>query len=285
MKVHFVDLYQYFGQRRPEHGACTLICYEIGTDGSVSSGRRKPGVLILPGGGYSHTSGREAEPVALRYAARGYAPFVLHYACAPAVFPVALREAAMAMRFIRENAEQFEVNPRMVAAIGFSAGGHLCGLLGTLYDDPLVADLGSPELLRPDALGLSYPVAVEWGNTHQGSFENISGGDLQLRRKLSLEKLVRADMPPVFLWHTRDDATVPCRNSLILACALEEAGVDFALRIYRKGRHGLSTADEMVYPMNQVPECSPDVAGWLDAQMRFFNEIGFKITDYTGENR
>jgi len=285
MDVKIVNLYQHFGLTAPENAACRLLCYRIDTSAEVSSGRKKPGVLILPGGGYSHTSAREAEPIALRFAARGYAPFVLHYSVAPAMYPTALREAAMAMRYIRENAREYEVDPAMVAAIGFSAGGHLCGLLGTCYDSPEVADLGPGALLRPNALGLCYPVAVAWGRTHEGSFENLSGGDPELRKKLSLEKLVRPDMAPVFLWHTRDDNTVPCRNSLILAAALEEAGVDFAMHIYRHGKHGLSTADEMVYPSFGVPETSWDVSGWLDTMLRYFAEIGFKITDFREENR
>ncbi len=283
MDVKIVNLYQHFGLRAPENTDCRLICYRIETPKEVSPCRKKPGILILPGGGYSHTSTREAEPVALRFGARGYGPFVLHYSVAPCVFPVALREAAMAMRYIRENAPEYEVNPAMVAAIGFSAGGHLCGMLGMCYDSPAVADLGPAALLRPDALGLCYPVAVEWGRTHEGSFENLSGGDRELRKTLSLEKLVRRDMAPVFLWHTRDDNAVPCRNSLILAQALEEAGVDFVLHLYRHGRHGLSTANEMVYPAANVPETSWDVAGWLETMLRFFEEIGFKITDFQEE--
>lgn len=284
MYAQIVNLYQWMGLEQPENASCSLICYGIQTSDKVSSLRRKPAVLILPGGGYSHTSPREAEPVALRFAARGYAPFVLHYSCAPAAFPVALREAAMAMRYIREHAAEYEVNPHMVAAIGFSAGGHLCGTLGTLYDSREAALIGTPEQLRPDALGLCYPVAVAWGRTHEGSFENLSGGDGALRQRLSLEKLVRPDMPPVFLWHTRDDNAVPCRNSLILAGALEEAGVDFSLHIYRHGCHGLSTADSMVYPASQVPSHSWDVPGWLDSMIRFFEETGFGIKDNRGEN-
>lgn len=283
MKMRIVNLYQHYHLPQPENAAASLICYSLRTSEAVSGSRRKPAVLILPGGGYCHTSDREAEPVALRFAARGYAPFVLHYSCAPCVFPTALREAALAMRFIREHAAEFEVNPSMLAAMGFSAGGHLCGTLGTLYGSPEVADIGPEELLRPDALGLCYPVAVAWGRTHDGSFENVSGGDPELRQRLSLERLVRADMPRVFLWHTRDDATVPCRNSLLLASALEEAGVDFSLHIYRHGCHGLSTADAMVYPAAQVPEHSWDVPGWLEAMLRFFEEIGFKITDIQEE--
>lgn len=189
----------------------------------------------------------------------------------------------MAMRYIRENAPEYEVDPTMVAAIGFSAGGHLCGLLGSCYDSTHVADLGSAELLRPDALGLCYPVAVAWGRTHEGSFVNLTGGDDALRQALSLERLVRPDMPPVFLWHTRDDAAVPCRNSLILAHAMEEAGVDFSMHIYRHGQHGLSTADEMVYPVFGVPETSRDVTGWLDSMLCYFAEIGFRITDLQEE--
>lgn len=285
MNERIVDLYQYYGFQMPEGAKSRLICYKSATPGEVSPGRVKPAVLIIPGGGYAHTSAREAEPVAIRFAARGYAPFVLHYSVAPCAFPVALREAAMAMRYIRENAAEFEVNPRMVAAVGFSAGGHLCGTLGTMFDCPEVADIGNGELIRPDALGLCYPVAVSWGRTHQGTFQNISGGDPLLWDRLSLERLVRPDMSPVFLWHTRDDASVPCRNSLILAQALEEAGIDFALYLYRKGRHGLSTADEMVYPVYGVPEISPEVTGWLDSMMTFFSEIGFRITDIREENQ
>lgn len=129
------------------------------------------------------------------------------------------------MRFLRENGAAFGVDPTQIAAVGFSAGGHLCGTLGTLFDAPEVADLGPGSMLRPDGLGLCYPVAVSWGNTHRGSFDNISGGDPELMGRLSLDRLVRPDMPPVFLWHTRDDGSVPCRNSLLLANAPEAVGV------------------------------------------------------------
>lgn len=279
MRVETVRVYDHYGIEAPAGAAGRLTCWVTKTDKKVSAARQRPAVLILPGGAYHWTSPREAEPVALRFAARGYAAFVLEYSCAPFAFPTALREAALAIRYIREYAADFEVNPRMVAAVGFSAGGHLCGTLGTLYDSPEVADIGDAAALRPDALGLCYPVAVSWGRTHDMSFDAISSGDPALRRRLSLDRLVRPDMPPVFLWHTRDDASVPCRNSLILASALEEAGVELAFHLYRQGCHGLSTADEMVYPVGEIPQISWDVPGWVEAMMRFFGEIGFQITD------
>ena len=260
-----VDLYEHFGFSKAEGAGGILVCQTVGEKMNLSGKRQQPAVLVIPGGGYSFNSEREAEPIALHFLTRGYAAFTLYYACAPLGFPVALREAAMAMRYIRENAEAFGVDPNMVAAIGFSAGGHLCGTLGTLYDCPEVADIGGADLIRPNALGLCYPVLVEWGPTHEGTFRNISMGDPELRKRLSLEKQVRSDMPPVFLWHTRTDAGVPCRNSILMAQALDEAGVDFTLHIYRKGPHGLATADICTYASYNLPEFSRDVKNWLPA--------------------
>ena len=279
MELKTVDLYNYFGLDKQDNMEGILTCYIQKTDIVGGENRRHPGVLILPGGGYAHVSLREGEPVALRLASVGYQAFVLTYSVAPARFPIALREAAMAMRYIREHAEEWKIDVDHVAAMGFSAGGHLCGLLGTLYDCPEVADVGPAALLRPDALGLCYPVAVSWGSTHAGSFQNLCGDDQLLWQRLSLDRLVRPDMPPVFLWHTRNDGAVPCRNSLLLAQALEEAQVDFALHIYRNGQHGLSTADAQVYPANQLPPVSWDVSGWLEALHKFWKEIGFEIRE------
>lgn len=280
MEIKTVDLYKSLNIEAPADAFAPLRCYIQRTSEQIAPRRLRPAILILPGGGYSHVSEREAEPIALRFAARGWSAFILTYSVAPHTFPTALRQAAMAMRWIRENAMEMEVDPGKVAAMGFSAGGHLCGTLGTLYDSPEVCDIGPGKLLRPDALGLCYPVAVSWGNTHEGSFRCLCGGDEQLRKRLSLDALVRPDMPPVFLWHTRNDETVPVRNSLILAQRLEEMGIDFAMHVYRRGKHGLSTADSQSYPMEGVPPVSWDVPGWLEAEIRFFEEIGLKPQDH-----
>ena len=279
MHTEKVDLYSHFSVLPPQGAAATLQIYAPELLESVQTMRRRPAVLILPGGGYMGVSKREAEPIALRFLAKGYAVFMLRYSCYPHAYPVALREAAMAMKYIRQQAPRFQIQSNMVAAIGFSAGGHLCGTLGTLFDAPEVKDLAPADMLRPDALGLCYPVAVSWGRTHEGSFRNLTGEDAQLRSRLSLEKLVRPDMPPVFLWHTRQDQSVPCRNSLILAQALEETDIPFALHIYHQGPHGVSVADETVYPVASVPSVSGDVLGWIDSMIDYFRELGFRITD------
>ena len=278
MECKTIDLYEHFDQERGGDGG-QLTVWATQTPEKISPHRKRPAVLILPGGGYEHISQRESEPVALRFAARGWVPFVLSYSVAPARFPVQLREAAWAMKYIREHAGEFEIDPTMVAALGFSAGGHLCGTLGTMFDCPEVGDIAPAEILRPDALGLCYPVAVSWGNTHAASFENLTGGDEALAGRLSLDKLVRSDMPPVFLWGTRDDGSVPCRNAIELAGALDQAGVDFAFYLYRHGKHGLSTADALAFPTFDLPPVSRDVPGWVEAMIDFFEDSGLVIHD------
>ena len=279
MRTETINLYDYFNIVPPT-GASALLEILIPARLHIPGKKRfSPAVLIMPGGGYEHVSEREAEPVALPFLSKGYVAFVLRYSCYPCTFPVALREAAMAMKYIRQHAQRMRIHPKMVAAIGFSAGGHLCGTLGTRFDCKEVADIGPADQLRPDVLGLCYPVAVSWGRTHDGSFRNLTGSDDDLRERLSLERLVRPDMPPAFLWHTRQDPSVPCRNSLILATAMEEAGVPFALHIYHRGGHGLSVADETVYPTDAVADVSADLYGWMDAMLAFFREQGFRLTD------
>lgn len=279
METKTIDLYERFGLADRGGAGGRLTVWTAQTPEGVGVNRRRPAVLILPGGGYEHISQRESEPVALRFAARGWVPFVLEYSVAPARFPVQLREAALAMRYIRENAGAFEVDPGAVAAVGFSAGGHLCGTLGTMFDRPEVADIAPAPVLRPDALGLCYPVAVSWGATHAASFANLTGGDGALAERLSLDKLVRGDMPPVYLWTTRDDGSVPCRNTLVLAQALDQAGVDFALRVYRHGKHGLATADALAFSTGDMPSFSPEIARWPEEMMAFFEESGLAIRD------
>ena len=91
----------------------------------------RPAVIVLPGGAYSGLYGGEAEPIALKYLAQGVCSFVLYYSVKPARFPQALLEGLKAIRYVREHAEEFGIDPARIAVCGFSAGGHLAGKLGT----------------------------------------------------------------------------------------------------------------------------------------------------------
>ena len=55
--------------------------------------------------------------------------------------------------------------------------------------------------------------------------------------------------------------------------------VDLNGDIYHQGHHGVSVADETVYPVQAMPVVSADVPGWTDTMMAYFRELGFRITD------
>ncbi|MBR3804285.1 MAG: alpha/beta hydrolase [Clostridia bacterium] len=277
-----VNLYEYFGLDKPENAEGNLEVLIPHTHPSQYYNCARPAVLVLPGGGYEYTSDREAEPVAFKFLAQGYSAFVLRYTCAPATYPVAFREAAMAMVYIRENYKEYDLMPDKVLAIGFSAGGHLCGCLATLTGDSVLDFLGDKKpLAKPDACGLMYPVITSTRKSHAGSINNISGGDEKLKEFLSLENRVTKDSVPAYIFATNMDACVPSKNALLMACAYEENGVPFTLHILEKGHHGLSvndlTSDAPETLLEREPTSPANYNDWLPQIFTWLTERGFTI--------
>ena len=88
--------------------------------------KERPLVLVVPGGGYSHLSAREGDPVALQFAAAGYHTAVLTYSVGErAQNYQPLRQLNEALALLRQNAEGWHILPDKIAVCGFSAGGHL----------------------------------------------------------------------------------------------------------------------------------------------------------------
>ncbi len=213
----------------------------------------RPALVVCPGGGYEYCSDREAEPIALAFASRGFQACVLQYPCGENHhFPEQLCALAHTVAWLRENAGRLHLDANRIAVAGFSAGGHLAASLGVFWNAPFLAkETGLlPESMRPDRLVLGYPViSGEPGIAAEPSMRSLLGQepceDPKEREFVSLEKHVTAQVPPTFLWHTYPDATVPVENSLYFALALRKAGVPFEAHIYSVGGHGLSLANHL----------------------------------------
>ena len=202
-----------------------LFTYFLDNSPEIDLGRKRPVVLICPGGGYEMTSDREAEALAVKFMAMGYHAAILRYSVAPARFPEALLQLATAVAMLRENAEKWHIDTGKIVVQGSSAGGHLAASLGVFWNKPFVAEALGMDAgkFRPNGLMLSYPVITSGEKAHQGSFEKVLGEDYvdeEKRRFLSLEYSVSKDTPPTFLWHTAPDDTVPVENSLLFFQAL-----------------------------------------------------------------
>lgn len=226
----------------------TLTCYLPFNFPEFSADRKRPAMIICPGGAYKMRSDREAEPVALQYVAADMAAFIVNYSVAEdAAFPRCVLEALTAIKTVRENAAEWNIDPNKITISGFSAGGHLAASAAAFWNADFAEEIfGDCTLCKPNAAVLCYPVITSGPWAHRGSFNNLIGADASQEQLdlVSIEKQVTESYPPTFLWHTGTDAAVPVNNSLLMAQALAEKKVLFELHVYPTGVHGLSLSDE-----------------------------------------
>ena len=238
--------------------------------------QERPAMIVVPGGGYRVVSPTEGEIVAKEFYAKGYQAFVCTYTTnllgAAPLHDQPIRDLSRAVRFVRRHAKEFCVKTDQVAICGFSAGGHLCGSLCVHYDDVPDAEYEGVSN-RPDAAILSYPVITSGEYAHRDSFVALLGDDPSEEQLayVSLEKQVKDDTPPCFLWQTVTDELVPVENSYLFAEPLRKHGITHAHHAFSKGGHGLSLAHEAwangVYgdtdtmeQINRIVQCVKDGA-------------------------
>lgn len=232
----------------------------------------RPGMLILPGGGYGFISFREGEPVALRYLSEGFNCFVLSYSVNTS-YPIPQKEVAIAMDYINKHADEFNVAIGKISLIGFSAGGHLAGSYGYLYES-FAKELGVIKgSLRPLSILLCYAVITLGNDTHVPSAERITGGKKELYDLLSVEKHITSNYPPTFIWATKEDELVPVVNTTLMIDSLNKAGVLYKALIYEHGPHGGSLCNCGVWDINRRDSVVYENQTWVNDSVKFIFDL------------
>lgn len=221
-------------------------------------------VMITPGGGYRWVVvDKEGYEMARWLAARGFTAFVLFYrlpgegwAAGP---DVALSDAQRAMRVIRHRARDFAIDPERVAAMGFSAGGHVCADLAARFATATYDRVDAADDLsaRPHSAAPIYPViSMRQGVAHPGSREKLLGArpPAASEARQSPDRNVPADAPPHFLLHAEDDDVVPVENTLLLRAALRARGILTETHLFTHGGHGFGLRKTMGKPVEAWPE-------------------------------
>ncbi len=238
--------------------------------------KKRPAVIVFPGGGLAFLSEREAEPIALAFLSEGMNTFILRYSIRDfGNYPLPLLDASAAVAYVRENADAFGIDPEAIYITGFSAGGYVAAMLGVRWHESFITEeLDIPYgMNRPDGIILSYPVITAGEFAHRGTIEN-SIGKYPTEQDLaehSLENLVSDKTPPVFLWHTADDGAVPVENSLLFASALSKFAIPFELHVYPHGPHGLSLATEETSGGNRALE-NKRISEWVRLASEWIRE-------------
>lgn len=242
-----------------------LYTYFLNASYEMRPDEKRPVVVICPGGGYEMTSDREAEPIAMRFLAMGYHAVILRYSVRPTEYPVALLQLANTVKYLKDNAEQFHIDPDKIVLQGSSAGGHLAASFGVFWNRELITKALQVEggYLRPAGMILCYPVITSGKMAHKWSFLNLLGERYeQMKDEMSLETQVTKDTPRTFLWHTVTDDCVPVENSVFFFQALKKAGVSVELHLYPVGGHGLSLANEETKSCNGS-EVQVECQSWI----------------------
>ncbi len=226
-------------------------------------------VVVCPGGGYGGLAmDHEGKQVGEFFAKAGVTAFVLKYRTANKERPGPLGAAPLtdvqrAIRTVRAGAKDYDLDPKRIGVMGFSAGGHLASTAATHFDAGLTeGDAVDKTSCRPDFAILAYPViTMEAGVTHNGTRNNLLGAnpDPKLVELYSNEKQVTKETPPTFIFHTSADTAVVPENAVRFYLACKKAGVPVEMHIYEKGRHGVGLGSDPRWTGGE-----PSVATWPD---------------------
>lgn len=211
-------------------------------------------VVCCPGGGYSHLAmDHEGYQWAPFFNERGIAFIVLKYRMPHEVTEVPISDAREALRVVRENAKEWNIDPAKVGIMGSSAGGHLATTVAT-HSDSITA---------PNFQILFYPVVTfDYKYTHKGSRHNLIGEKAapDVVNLYCNEKQVSPKTPPAILLLSDDDTVVPSPNSVNYYLALKENGVKASMYIYPSGGHGWGIRENFKYHN----EMMNDLSAWLE---------------------
>lgn len=205
-------------------------------------------ILIAPGGGYGRiVIDKEGSEIARWLNTLGYTVFVLKYRLPGEghgqAADVPLQDAQRALRLVRAQAEDWQLDPQRIGVMGFSAGGHVMASLVTRHACSVYAQVDGADVLsaRPDFAILLYPViSMRAPHAHAASRLALLG-DEPAEAQLAIcscDEQITADAPPHFISLAADDASVPASNSLAYYSALLAAGVAAELHVFEHGGHG-----------------------------------------------
>lgn len=217
-------------------------------------------IIICPGGSYFWLDmDNEGFSIAEYFNKQGITAFVLKYRTALQGnhYPAMIQDLENAIQYVKTNSKNYGIDPNKVGVMGFSAGGHLAGM-ASIYSDIS---------LKPCFTAMIYPfISMEKGICHYKSAKNLLGDNSpsELIQKMSLEKNVHANMPPIFLLHCTGDQTVNYKNSMVFAQALTKHNVKHKFLLIDENGHGGHGFG--IKPNGKA-------TGWIEELLKFIEEF------------
>ncbi len=217
-----------------------------------------PLLVYVHGGAWMRGDKSEAAGFARGMTAQGYLVVSLNYRLYPAGrFPAMIQDVKCAVRSLRAQAGEYNLDPNRIGAIGVSAGGHLVALLGTA-DESAGWDVGE-SLDQSSRVQAVVAMAPPTDLTR-----NFPNADMELMRQTGEVNLAEAspinhvttDDPPILLIHGDRDSVVPYEQSQLMYERLVQTNVPAQLVTVQNGDHSLTgsagSATPTLVELNQI---------------------------------
>lgn len=213
-----------------------------------ASDKPLPLVIWIHGGAWF--AGSRARPPIMYLVHKGFAVASIDYRFSQdAIWPAQIYDCKAAVRFLRANAAKYNLDPDRFGVGGDSAGGHLSAMIGTSGGvAELEGDLGNPGVSSRVQAVLDWFGPTDITQIAQQSDSKsvikhdapnspearLLGGPVAEKTELahSANPIVYIDKsdPPFLIMHGDSDHVVPLGQSVILAKALIDAGVETTMK-------------------------------------------------------
>ncbi len=234
-------------------------------DAHVPAGDGKfPVLIIIHGGGWSGGD-KETDIVPVFAAsATNFTWFTINYRLAPENrWPACYKDVETAIRWVKNHAAEYKGDPEHIALIGYSAGGHLATLAGTIADTntrvQAVVGIAPPVNLVADA--------ERRGLDKWASMTNLTGSavldpaTVKLMIAMSSTTYIRSGLPPFFLLQGDADKSVYYNQTADFQTKLQAAGVVCDMVTITNGTHRIADWNKF------DPQWQSKLAAWLDEKL------------------
>tara|TARA_B100000809_G_scaffold19840_3_gene17494 strand:- start:19433 stop:22666 length:3234 start_codon:yes stop_codon:yes gene_type:complete len=195
---------------------------------------KRPAMVFFHGGGWSGGEASKLFSQAQYLASRGIVGISAEYRVNKrnnSTPRESVMDAKSAMRWVREHASEFGIDPEKILAGGGSAGGHLAAATGTLQGFNESSDNLSISA-RPEALVLFNPV---YDNSEKGyGYKKVKAYWQEISPMHNLSE----QTPPTLVMLGSNDRLIPVATAEKYKTLMEAKGVRSDLHIYEGQKHG-----------------------------------------------
>jgi len=207
-----------------------------------ANGELRPAALVVHGGGWRNRGPEDMTDIAEQLAAQGYVTVNIEHRFAPDYrFPAQVHDLQQAMRWLHDNADDWQLDTDRIVGVGFSSGAHLVSLLALAgAEGPLAEPYGGEHARLAAVMAGGVPSDLLKFDDGRLVVQFIGGTRAEKPEAYALASPARQisdNAPPFFIYHGRLDQLVPVDHATDFYAQLKAEGVESELYLLRGRGH------------------------------------------------